>query len=391
MINPDKGLEKVSLGKRAYDLLKSGVPDMDIEMHESAGKTVLVCDFEPCRVEDSYFPHVGRKIPGQERYEKFWKVYRDTFFHNHDYYSTNISSQGITDLIDVREVVDLKAAEKIYIMSKQEWAKLNGVPFTPKNAGIAKELKAWSDKNSSLVGDAQQITALQALSGRGFGQLTAVASGVKPLSVEINLEDESVMSIVKNLSNVRSFTPVASVDTHGHKDHVIYNPQAVQKIIDDNQTLFKKIGLLGKAHDVVVKTLLEVYASGSSRGYDKRDIYQALGLLLGYDAKSCQDYRNKPAPDWSKIFMPPDHIGSHPMNANPFNFYDTDYWISDEANNPDFHKLKREYEKLVKRIEELLKKGLSPLEVLSALNENSPEVLDELIAGTKKKVEDLTK
>lgn len=379
MTDLEGNLEKQSFARRVFDLLKNSLPEMDMEIYERGGKIVLVCDFEPCRINFHKKKLSEKKTAKYERYEKFWQAYRTNFF-NDTYYSTNISSKGITDMMDVRELVDLKTHEPIYIVPKIEWEKLGNEEIEFKNKGIIKELKIWLTKNPNGIDDNEQLTAFLSLAGRGMGQIVTVAAGIKPISIELDLDNnESLKYIVKNFSNLEGFVEF--------KDQVIYNPKAVERVIEANKTIFQRVNLYGKSHEEILKVLLRFYSNPDEGTYSRKDMFQAFGLLLGYDAKSCKDYRDKTEFDWDKIFMPPDHVGTHPMNANPFNFYDTDYWISDISNNPDFQKLNEEYKKLVECIEKLLQKGLSPLETLLALNENSPEVVDELITDTKNKVE----
>ena len=392
MSTSEKGLEKQCLSRRVFDLLKNSLPEMDMDIYESGGKLVLVCDFEPCRIYKHKAKLAEEKIAKEERYEKFWEAYRANFFTD-TYYSTNISSKGITDMIDVRELIDLKTNQVIYIVPKIEWEKLGNKEFEFKNKGIIKALNLWLTKNPKGLEDQKQHTALLALAGRDLGQIVTVAAGIKPISIETDLDtNESLQYIVKNFSNLEGLVIVDNSESkNGHefksKEQVIYNLKAVERVIEANKSIFQRVNLYGKSYEEILNVLLRFYSNPDEGTCSRKDMYQAFGLLLGYDAKSCKDYRDITTIDWDEIFMSPDHVGSHPMNANPFNFYDTDYWISDISNNPDFQKLNEEYKKLLECIEKLLQKGLSPLETLSALNENSPEVLEELISDTKIKVE----
>jgi hypothetical protein len=330
-----------------------------VEQMERDGKCLLVCNVTPARLP--WNPQ-EKHNPDQERYRTFYETYREICKAN-GWEGTHISSKGLTEAEDVRRVTDPETHDSFFIVSRGAYDKLHGSGLHLRNEPVREGIRSWIGTLSGKSADPVQNVSAQALMSTQHGQLVAVAAGLKPLSVELDLQDADVAAVVGSVPQLRTWIR----NDKKNPVRIVYNVPAAAAVIRENHALFSKLRLNTGDVDTTVRTLVLCYEKGSIiPGTNQDDVFEALGLLLGYDKTSCREYRHAEI-DWSKTFMPPDHVGSHPMNANPFNYYDVDYWIHDPATNADFQSLKAKYDALPLQIQEQLCAGTSPLGVLQRL------------------------
>ncbi|MCX6733883.1 MAG: hypothetical protein NTX63_03650 [Candidatus Peregrinibacteria bacterium] len=381
--------EMGSLSDAFESALRSEVPEMKFEIVKQGDKTVFVCDYTPKTLP--WDPHEEVKDADTQLFKKFYGAY-NRMRQNGDYKGVNISSKGWTDLRDVRCLLGDRMKNRIWIMPKSQWQSLGGKPFVMKNEKII-DLCVKRSKQNSVV-DWQSTNALI---GDKYAQLPAVLSGVKPLAVEIKFHNNAFLrSIIETAPNLRGVVlnishggrhegshgsydsgHGGSVGHHGdpHGDgsdeekseEVLYNPVAVERVIMENELLFKELGMESKSVEEVVIFISSWHFGSSKTPPELNDkMRQALGLLLGFDRISCEP--EKYHERGKSQFIAPDHDQAHPFNEIPFNFFDVDYKIYDSKQNIAFQELRRQYDQVVVQIEQNLKQGMSPRDALLSLN-----------------------
>lgn len=276
----------------------------------------------------------------------------------------HLTKAGVTDLRDCREFTNEKG-EVVYIMPAKEYEKIKEKSLHLKDEKIRKGTLPWVEEVTSP--DVLNTNAALALRGETM-YVVPILSGVKPAGFEscgLGVKRSS-LPMLEQLSRempdqIQVVKMMENYPDHGFSRDtlLIYNPSTVDRVLRDHPEVFKAFGIPQGTHSYnVIEQVLIRY--NIEEGVEMTpEFNKAVGLLLGYDEYSIDNYDHWAGQGWGP------HV--YHFNEKPICIWGVDYAIADPEKNTEYQKQVQAYDALQKWIEEQLAKGEKPYEILKKM------------------------
>lgn len=284
----------------------------------------------------------------------------------------HLTKAGATSVRDCRELTD-ENGNTVYLMPASEYrTKVEGKGLHLKDQKIRDKTKKWVEEifqtppEEMTQHHVDEKMAAEALRGEHM-YIVPILAGLKPAGFEscgLGISRVALETFQKISEEQPDQLQILKIGSgHGGEQILIYNPSAVDEVLKKHPEIFSALKIEQGTHSYnVIEQVLVRYNVADDEMTPEWS--KAVGLLLGYDEHSIDDY-DKPKDQAPRGKSQP-HF--YQFNEAPLCIWGVDYSVADPETNEGYQAQLTDYQRLQKEIERELDGGKTPYRILKDLS-----------------------